>query len=209
MRRRLKFAAWLAALYGAALAVAAAALLFLVAGMPAEEQAVFANMLAERAALLAFLAAALLAACGGVVAWFFRRFVTAPRALAEQTRLVLVNPGYRVAAASAELGPLDAEINRLAGAYHAAQTDTEAKIAESRARLEEERNRLAASCSTTSRRGRCSTRRRSAWDARCSACSTGRRSRMRSTSCTTRSTAASRRPARASLRRSARAGCCG
>jgi DNA polymerase-3 subunit epsilon len=127
---RLKFAAWLASLYGLALAGAAAALLI------------------ERSRLslaaVVFVALAGLAACGGITGWLYRRFAVAPRALAEQTRLVLANPGYRVSGATPELGPLAAEINRLAGAYHGAQGDMEAKIAESGARLEEERNRLAA-----------------------------------------------------------------
>jgi DNA polymerase-3 subunit epsilon len=127
----MKFAAWLAALYAGVLAVAAIGVALV-------------ETLEESAPTLVFVAALLLALCGGIVGWLFRRFVTAPRALAEQTRLVLANPGYRVDAGSPELGPLAAEINRLAGAYHGVQTDMEAKIAESGLRLEEERNRLAA-----------------------------------------------------------------
>ncbi len=96
--------------------------------------------------MLGFIAAVLLVACGGIVAWLFKRYVTAPHALAEQTRVVLAaNPGHRVDAAGAsELGTLATEINRLAAAYHSVQSDMQAKIAESGSRLEEERNRLAA-----------------------------------------------------------------
>ena len=145
MQGRLKLAAWLAALYGGVLATVAALAVLVAAGMPAADQAVFSRMLNERASTLGFVALLLLAACGGIVAWLFKRYVIAPHALAEQTRVVLANPGYRVDAAGApELSALAAEINRLAGAYHGVQGDMEAKIAESGSRLEEERNRLAA-----------------------------------------------------------------
>jgi len=146
MHGRLKFAAWLAALYGGLLASAAAIALLVGAGMPAQDQAVLARMLEQRAPVLGFVGGLLLLACGGLVAWLFKRYVTAPRALAEQTRVVLAaNPGYRVDATGApELSALASEINRLAGAYHGVQKDMEAKIAESGSRLEEERNRLAA-----------------------------------------------------------------
>jgi DNA polymerase-3 subunit epsilon len=145
MHGRLKFAALLAVLYAGVLATAAVTVLMVEAGMPAQDQAVLTRMLEERAPLLAFVGALLLLACGGIVGWLFRRYVTAPLALAEQTRVVLANPGYRVdAAAASELSPLAAEINRLAAAYHSVHSEMEAKIAESGARLEEERNRLAA-----------------------------------------------------------------
>jgi DNA polymerase-3 subunit epsilon len=130
MHGKLKFTAWLVALYGGVLAAAAAAVFLVESGIAA--------------AGLVFVAALALAACGGIVAWMLRRFATAPRALAEQTRLVLANPGYRVAAGAPELDALAAEINRLAGAYHGVQREMETKIAESGSRLEEERNRLAA-----------------------------------------------------------------
>jgi DNA polymerase III subunit epsilon len=130
MNGRLKFAAWLAALYGALLASAAAGALMVSAGLPA--------------AALVFVAALMLAACAGIAAWLFRRFVAAPQALADRTRVVLANPAHRVDAASPELGALAAEINRLAAAYHGVHSETEVKIAESGSRLEEERNRLAA-----------------------------------------------------------------
>ena len=146
MHGRLKFAAWLAAVYGGLLATAAVVVVLLGAGMPVEVRPVLYPLLAARAPMLAFIAMLLLAACGGIVAWLFKRYVTAPRALAEQTRVVLsANPGHRVEAAGApELSALAAEINRLAAAYQSVQSDMEAKIAESGSRLEEERNRLAA-----------------------------------------------------------------
>src|SRR5712691_4047963 len=146
MHARLKFAAWLAALYGGVVATAAVAVMLLGAGMSGEDQAALARMIEQRSPALGVVGALLLLVCGGIVAWFFKRYVTAPRALAEQTRVVLAaNPGHRVdAAGSPELSALAAEINRLAGAWHGVRGDMEAKIAESGSRLEEERNRLAA-----------------------------------------------------------------
>jgi DNA polymerase-3 subunit epsilon len=141
MHDRLKFAVWLAALYCGVLAVAGIALLVT---MPAADEGAFARMLDQRGPALGFVATLLLVVCGGIVAWLFKHYVMAPRALAEQTRVVLTNPGYRVDAGASELSALAAEINRLAGAYHNVQSDMEAKIAESGSRLEEERNRLAA-----------------------------------------------------------------
>jgi DNA polymerase-3 subunit epsilon len=144
MRARLKFAVWLSALYGGVLATVVALAVMLAAGMPADDQAVLSRMLDERAPVLGFIGALLLAVCGAIVTWLFKRYVTAPHALAEQTRVVLANPGYRVDAGTPELNALAAEINRLAGAYHSVHSDMEAKIADSGSRLEEERNRLAA-----------------------------------------------------------------
>jgi DNA polymerase III subunit epsilon len=146
MHGKLKFAAWLAAVYGAVLATATAVVALLGAGVPADVQAGLSRLLAAKAPMLGFIAAAVLVACGGIVAWLFKRYVTAPHALAEQTRVVFAaNPGHRVDAAGApELSALVTEINRLAAAYHGVQSDMQAKIAESGSRLEEERNRLAA-----------------------------------------------------------------
>ncbi len=146
MHARLKFAAWLAVLYGGVVATAAVAVVLLGAGMSAEDQAALARMIEQRSPALGVVGALLLLVCGGIVAWFFKRYVTAPRALAEQTRVVLAaNSGHRVdAAGSPELSALAAEINRLAGAWHGVRGDMETKIAESGSRLEEERNRLAA-----------------------------------------------------------------
>ena len=146
MRGKLTFAAWLAAVYGGMLATAAAVVALLGAGMPADDQAWLSRLLAARAPLLGFVAGLLLLACGAIVAWLVKRYVIAPHALAEQTRvLVAASPGHRVDPAGApELHELAAEINRLAAAYHDAQADTAGKIAEAGARLEEERNRLAA-----------------------------------------------------------------
>jgi DNA polymerase-3 subunit epsilon len=146
MSRRLAFALWLALSYCGLLAVIAGVALAASAGLPAADREVLARLLEERAPLLVSLAVLLLFLCGAVVSWLHQRYVIAPLALAEQTRVVLgANPEHRIALPSSpELAQLAAEINRLAAAYQGAQRDMEAKVAEAASGLAEERNRLAA-----------------------------------------------------------------
>jgi DNA polymerase-3 subunit epsilon len=146
MKAWTRFALWLAALYGGLVALIAAVAALVAAGLEPETQVVLARVLEERATLLGFIALILFFACSGIVHWLLARFVTAPGALAEQTRIVAsANPAHRVCAAGGpELAELAAAINVLGDAYRSRHVDTEARIAESSARLEEERNRLAA-----------------------------------------------------------------
>ena len=145
MSPRRRFAIWLAACYAGCLAAFAVVALFIGAGHPARDQAVLARVIEERAPALAFLAALLLVLVGAVVAWIIRRYVTSVRALSEQTRVVLANPGFRVAPGEApELAELAAEINRLAREHEALRGDLDLRVGEAGAKLAEERNRLAA-----------------------------------------------------------------
>lgn len=75
-----------------------------------------------------------------------RIYLAGPAKLAEQARIMLgANRTYRVReAASAELDALARLLNALAGQRDALQSDVERQIRESQAKLEEERNRLAA-----------------------------------------------------------------
>jgi DNA polymerase-3 subunit epsilon len=146
MSPRVKFALWLAALFGTAVALVATVGALLAAGHAPEDQRVLARILEERGPLLGFVALIVLIACAGVLRWLFGRFVTPLRALAEQAVIVAsANIEHRV---SADGGPEAAElasaINRLGDAYRSQHRDTDARIGESSARLEEERNRLAA-----------------------------------------------------------------
>jgi DNA polymerase-3 subunit epsilon len=81
-----------------------------------------------------------------VLRWLFARFVAPLGALAEQTVIVAsANIEHRVAVeGSAEARELARAINRLGDAYRAQHGDMDARVAEAGARLEEERNRLAA-----------------------------------------------------------------
>jgi DNA polymerase III subunit epsilon len=145
MSPRRSFALWLAVCYTGSLLLIAVALLAIGAGQPAQDQAVLWRVLEERAPALSFLAALLLVLAGAVVAWIFKRYVTGVLALAEQTQIVLANPGYRVGpGATPEMAHLAAQINRLSGAQLELQRDFESRAREAGAKLEEERNRLAA-----------------------------------------------------------------
>jgi len=143
--RRGDFALWVAALYAAVLLTVVCAGALLGAALPDEDAAAFRGVLERRSGALALGALLLLFACAGVVKWFFAAYLDAPRALAEQTRLIRSsNPDLRLAAERAPLAGLAAAINELAAAYRGLQHDSEARAAEARSRLEEERNRLAA-----------------------------------------------------------------
>ena len=146
MIAKLKFLVWLACLYGGLIAVMAATVVVIAAGLPQDEYRVLLHILEERALPLAFVAALLLAICAGVLGWLFRNYVTAVRALTEQTRIVFAaNAEHRILAnGGAELVELAGSINRLADAYRRQQIDLETRANLSNARLEEERNRLAA-----------------------------------------------------------------
>jgi DNA polymerase-3 subunit epsilon len=146
MGLRLKFALWLAALFGSAVALVAVVDWLLAAGLPPHDREVLARILEQRGPLLAFLALIVLVGCAGVLRWLFARFVAPLRALAEQTLIVAsANIEHRVATdAGPEAAQLARAINRLADAYRAEHGATQARVAEAGARLEEERNRLAA-----------------------------------------------------------------
>ena len=146
MKGEVKFALWLGVFFGTVVALIAAVAGLVAAGLAQEEQRVLWQVLDERAQLLAFVALILLFACGGILHWLAARLVTPLRALAEQTRIVAsANLEHRVAVAGGpEITELAVAINRLGDAYRGQHLDMAARIAESNARLEEERNRLAA-----------------------------------------------------------------
>src|SRR5688572_14981101 len=146
-KESLKFAFWLAALFGAAVALVAAVGVLLVAGLAPADRVVIARVLEGRGPLLAFVALIVLIACVGVLRWLFARFVSPLRGLAEQTLIVAsANVEHRMAAdgGGPEVAQLARAINRLGDAFRAQHGDMDARIGESSARLEEERNRLAA-----------------------------------------------------------------
>jgi DNA polymerase-3 subunit epsilon len=78
--------------------------------------------------------------------WLYRRHPHAARQLAEQSRsLLAAEKGFRVTTAGAPaLAELASVINQLADAYHGVEHDLEIRSAETRARVEEERDRFAA-----------------------------------------------------------------
>jgi DNA polymerase-3 subunit epsilon len=146
MKARRKFIFWVAIVFAVLLAVPAALGVLLAAGLPVAEQEAFLAIVSERAPALAFAALILLLVSAGAVKWLFDEYVTAVHALAEQTGVVLgANAELRVATQGGrEVAEAAAAINRLADAYRALRRDFELRTREAGARLEEERNRLAA-----------------------------------------------------------------
>ena len=142
--------------YKLALAIAAAALLFLGSaaalafvvwsGLAAEHRPLLAAALAARVDLVVFVALLIAAALGIVVNGLFNAYVVAPQRLAEETRLIAgANPRHRIALdGDADLQRLAAEINALADRYHTQEAGIETRVAAARGELEQERNRLAA-----------------------------------------------------------------
>lgn len=146
MSSRLRFALWVGAFFGAIVVLVATIGVLLAAGLGDDEQRVLRHVLEERGPLLGFLALIVFFACGGVLHWLRERFVAPLQALAAQTRVVAsANLEHRVTVAGGgDVARLAAAINRLGDAYRSQHGDMEARIAESNARLGEERNRLAA-----------------------------------------------------------------
>lgn len=83
---------------------------------------------------------------GGMVSLLFRLYIIPILQLSEETRLITsVNAGHRIEERGAgEVRQLISIINEYADAYENLQTDVEEKIADSKAALDAERNRLAA-----------------------------------------------------------------
>ena len=146
MNVRWKFLLWLAVFFAGIVAVVAVTAVMIAAGLPEDEYKLALHIIDERVQIIGLAAVLLLGVCAGVLGWLFRNYVTAVRSLAEQTRIVFAtNPEYRVdGRGGAELVDLAAAINRLADGYRWLKADVETRAGVSNARLEEERNRLAA-----------------------------------------------------------------
>ena len=135
----------------AVLCLVAAAAVAALAGMlwsdlkQAEREALLA-LVAPRADILFFAALAVVAGLFLLARALVPPFVMAPRALAEDLRVMLsANPGHRAAPRGpGELRELAALANQLADQRQALQQDVASRIAEAKASLEEEKNRLAA-----------------------------------------------------------------
>jgi DNA polymerase-3 subunit epsilon len=104
------------------------------------------EVVGEGVPVVVFGATLLMAFAGMTASWLFRRYPHAARQLAEQSRsLLAAKKGFRVATAGAPpLAELASVINQLADAYHRVEHDLEQRSAETRVRVEEERDRFAA-----------------------------------------------------------------
>ncbi len=145
MSARGKILVWSAALYGVVLAMLAAFGVLLATGLPERDAAALTRILEQRAPALLFIALLLLLGCVVAVNSLYGGYLAAAQGLAERTRLIHgANTGLRLAGYGGQLADVAAAINELADAYRDLERDSESCAAEARARLEEERNRLAA-----------------------------------------------------------------
>lgn len=137
---------WIAAACAGALALLAAAATLFALGLSADERAALRAMAAQAAPVLSYATAVLLVVVGGAAHWLHRRYPLAARRLAEQARVLLAaNPDHRVIAeGGSELGEVAAAINQLAARYRNSERELDARSAEARTRVEEERDRFAA-----------------------------------------------------------------
>ena len=139
-------AVWVAAGSAGVLAVlgVGAALQYLAADP--EQRPQLLALLAEGLPVVLFGTVVLMSLAGMAASWLFRRHPHAARQLAEQARsLLAAEKGFRVAPVGAPpLVELAGAINTLADAYHRVEQDLESRSAETRARVEEERDRFAA-----------------------------------------------------------------
>jgi DNA polymerase-3 subunit epsilon len=137
---------WIAAACAGALALLAAAAMLVALGLSAAERAALQAIVAQAAPVLLYGTAVMLVLVGAAAHWLHRRYPLATRRLAEQARVLLTaNPDHRVVADGApELGEVAAVINQLAARYRQSERELDAKSAEARTRVEEERDRFAA-----------------------------------------------------------------
>jgi DNA polymerase III subunit epsilon len=143
---RLRIGLALFAVWGLVLAAIAATAVLVGMDLGQEELAAMVRILETRAAHVVIVLLLLLAPLAFVLQVLFRRYVAAPRALSRDVRIMLkANPAHRARLrGSAEMRRLAAEVNDIAEARSELQREVDQRIHEANARLEEERNRLAA-----------------------------------------------------------------
>jgi len=146
VKGRGKFALWVFALFAGGIAVPVVTVILVVAALVPSDQQVVLRVLTERAAILVFGGIVLLVLCAGAVRWFFGIYIVPARALAEQARIVnSINDEAPVSSeGAAELVALAHEIDRLAREKRRLRGESDVRVREALARLDEERNRLAA-----------------------------------------------------------------
>jgi DNA polymerase III subunit epsilon len=146
MRDKLGFSLALAAAWGFVLVGIGATILLVGADLDDQERASLVPVIKEHAASVMLIAALLIVPLAIILKALFRRYVRAPRQLSEDARIMLTaNPSHRAPArGSAEIKRLALDFNRFAEARELLQQDVECRVREANARIEQERNRLAA-----------------------------------------------------------------
>ena len=146
MSNKVRFYLALAVAWGFVLLALAGTALLVGVDLDAAERDQAVAILRDRAAHVVVAALLLLAPLYLVLRVLFRRYVSAPRRLAEDARVMLTaNPAHRAAlSGSDETRRLAAAFNAFAAAHAKLTEDVEARVREANARIEAERNRLAA-----------------------------------------------------------------
>ena len=146
MSDRIRFILVLAAAWGLILAVVGATVLLVGVDLTDEERALIAATIRDRAASVVVVSLLLLFPLAFLLRTLLRRYVAAPRKLAEDVRIMLAaNPAHRAPSrGSTEIRRIAENVNRLADANESLQRDVATRVREANARIEQERNRLAA-----------------------------------------------------------------
>ena len=146
MSDKVRFALAVAAVWGFVVAALGAVVLVVGADLGERERALLEPVLRDRAAAAIVVALLLVFPIAVALQALFRRYVFAPRRLAEDARIMLTaNPAHRApVAGSAETRRLADALNGFAEAHATLQRDVEARVREANVRIEQERNRLAA-----------------------------------------------------------------
>ncbi len=146
MRDRTRVALALLAAWGFVLAAMGATVALVAADMSESERAQLLPALSQHAASVVVVSLLLLVPLLLVVRTLVRRYIAAPRRLAEDARIILsANPAHRAPLRGAvEIRQLAAGFNALADAHEALRKDVERRVRDANARLEQEKNRLAA-----------------------------------------------------------------
>jgi DNA polymerase III subunit epsilon len=128
------------------LATIAAAVLFVGADVDDAQRSTLLQVAEERAPHLIAAALLLLGVLALIVRALFRLYVAAPRKLSEDLRVMLAaNPSHRARPeGAAEIRRLGEGLNRFADVNETLRQDVERRVHEANARIEQERNRLAA-----------------------------------------------------------------
>ena len=146
MTARVKLALTVGSLCLVVLAAIAGVLGALWVDLGIEERVALGRLLAHHAVIIVLGLLMVGGALAFLAAPLLRTYLTGPAKLAEQARIMVgANRNFRVQQSdTAELGALARALNELADQRDALQTDVERQIRESQAKLEEEKNRLAA-----------------------------------------------------------------
>ena len=144
--RRFKFVLVLGATYGVAVGLPGALGWLLWRGLPAELQGPVLQAVNEHAGLLALSAVGILFALVIVLELLSSLYLVPARRLREDLQVMLeANPAHRATLDGAvEMRALAEAVNRLAEHHHALLERVEARVAEAKRAVEDEKNRLAA-----------------------------------------------------------------